>query len=416
MINFSADNNYQLEVFIPDAEGLWLPDSGGVDTISVLYSHDQPVTINLSHQVNSSGTTYSAMARYFGGRFAVWHQMTIQGVIEHATGSPGRDQISGNEWGNRLWGDPLSNGPGGDDTIHGGLGNDTISGGAGNDVLSGGGDDDLLFGDLGDDLILGGAGNDTVQGGPGADTLDGGGDAGDMLSYAGSSAAVQVVLRANGFATLSGGDAAGDLAQGFRNLTGSNFADVLVDGDSGNLAGGANANAFYGGGGADVMDLGGGDDSAWGGSGKDVIRGEAGSDILYGGAASDRLFGGAGADSLVGGDGPDHLSGGPGADRFIFLSVEDSSSRATKFDTIADFSAVEGDRIDLSALDADLTRSGNQSFRLVSGGLTGQAGEVTLTALGADTLLVADVTGDGIADLSLVLRGTHLLGSDAFVL
>lgn len=74
------------------------------------------------------------------------------------------------------------------------------------------------------------------------------------------------------------------------------------------------------------------------------MSGARGDDSLFGNAGADRLIGGSGADRLSGGAGSDRLQGGLGADRFIF----DSAATATDFDTIADFSRAQGDRIMLS--------------------------------------------------------------------
>ncbi|HEX6011581.1 MAG TPA: type I secretion C-terminal target domain-containing protein, partial [Geminicoccaceae bacterium] len=49
-------------------------------------------------------------------------------------------------------------------------------------------------------------------------------------------------------------------------------------------------------------------------------------------------------DVLVGGPGRDQLTGGPGADRYVFTSLGDGR------DTILDFNAEEGDRLDLRQL------------------------------------------------------------------
>lgn len=228
-----------------------------------------------------------------------------------------------------------------------------------------------------------------------------------MLSYATSGALVQVSLAANGFATLSGGEAQGDLAQGFRNLLGSEFADNLVDSDKDDLPGGANANAFYGGGGGDTMDLGGGNDTAQGGLGNDVIRGEGG---------ADQLFGGLGADRLTGGEAADILTGGGGADVFVYLRLSESTPLPGGRDRITDFDAASGDRLNLSALDADRGLAGNQAFHLVAGGLTGQAGELALLPSGADTLLLADTDGNGAADFAILLQGITAPGAEAFFL
>ncbi|MDM9586502.1 immunoglobulin-like domain-containing protein [Pseudomonas asiatica] len=70
-------------------------------------------------------------------------------------------------------------------------------------------------------------------------------------------------------------------------------------------------------------------------SGKDNLLGTDGNDIL---------FGGAGDDTLTGGKGNDTLTGGSGADLFIWKAGH------TGNDTVTDFKASEGDRLDLSDL------------------------------------------------------------------
>jgi hypothetical protein len=69
-----------------------------------------------------------------------------------------------------------------------------------------------------------------------------------------------------------------------------------------------------------------------------------GNETLNGNAGADMLLGGAGNDTLNGGTGNDIVSGGTGAD----VSVR-RDRRANK-DSIVDYSFVEGDTLDLSAL------------------------------------------------------------------
>ena len=216
-------------------------------------------------------------------------------------------------------GDDLLTGTAAADTLAGGDGRDMLSGGAGDDRLAGGAGDDMLVGDAGDDHIEGGAGRDIMVGGAGY----------DMLSYAGSAAGVKIdLLRL----TASGGDAEGDLFDGFEGVEGSAFADVLT-GDAG-------ANRLFGGVGDDVLSGGAGDDMLDGGTGADLLDGGAGFDwVDYGSssaavvvdladgaasggeAAGDRLIGieavhgSAFADTLSGNDGADSIGGGAGDDR-----------------------------------------------------------------------------------------------------
>jgi T1SS-143 domain-containing protein len=75
------------------------------------------------------------------------------------------------------------------------------------------------------------------------------------------------------------------------------------------------------------------------------IEGDGSGNVLTGGAGDDILQGYGGNDTLIGGAGNDILVGGAGADTFAF-----SDTGATNVDHIIDYSATEGDRIDLSAL------------------------------------------------------------------
>ncbi|MEG4632264.1 M10 family metallopeptidase [Microcoleus sp. AR_TQ3_B6] len=76
--------------------------------------------------------------------------------IENLVGSPGNDQVLGNELPN---------------SILGSAGNDTISGGRQSDSLDGGEGGDYIYGDKGMDLLTGGGGGDFLRGGRGNDTI-----------------------------------------------------------------------------------------------------------------------------------------------------------------------------------------------------------------------------------------------------
>jgi len=119
-------------------------------------------------------------------------------------------------------------------------------------------------------------------------------------------------------------------------LLGSDGHDTLAGGGGDDsLDGGAGNDRFDGGGGRDVIRCGDGDDTVLAGS-----DGGRGSDRIEGGAGNDLLQGGLGSDTLDGGRGNDRLYGGGGADRFEFRPGDG-------VDRIADFDAVEGDRIHL---------------------------------------------------------------------
>ncbi|WP_405278078.1 VCBS domain-containing protein [Cobetia sp. Ld8] len=103
--------------------------------------------------------------------------------------------------------------------------------------------------------------------------------------------------------------------------------------------------------GDDILNGGEGSDRLEGGSGNDALSGGVDNDTLSGGTGGDILAGGTGDDVLTGGSGNDILIGGGGADTFRWLSGDDVSTEGgMAIDTIADFSAADGDVIDLSDL------------------------------------------------------------------
>ncbi|TPE47555.1 calcium-binding protein [Amaricoccus solimangrovi] len=109
----------------------------------------------------------------------------------------------------------------------------------------------------------------------------------------------------------------------------------------------------------EVFRLFGGNDTLHAGRGADRAEGGGGDDRLFGQAGDDTLSGGSGADRLIGGAGADTLRGGDGADQFVFKSPEASLAER---DRVADFHVGE-DRFDISAIDANVYRSGSQDWR-----------------------------------------------------
>jgi len=150
-------------------------------------------------------------------------------------------------------------------------------------------------------------------------------------------------------------------------------------------------------------------------TGADRLVGGNNDDVLAGMPGNDTLLGGAGDDRLIGGLGADELWGGAGADRFVLQQSGQSSLKT--MDTIRDFSPGEGDRIDLSAVDAEISVTGNQAFRLGGSSFTKVAGELIQFDTATGLSVQGDVDGDGRADFALLLAGSHApLGADAFVL
>lgn len=137
-------------------------------------------------------------------------------------------------------------------------------------------------------------------------------------------------------------------------------------------------------------------------AGDDYLYGDAGNDVLLGGAGNDKLFGGNQNDLLIGGLGIDRLDGEAGADTFHFDSVTESPYSAR--DTIIGFSGADGDRVDLSAIDANSLISGNQVFSFIGSSAFTAAGQIHVS----DGVLSADVNGDKIADFGVNLGSSSL--------
>jgi len=154
-----------------------------------------------------------------------------------------------------------------------------------------------------------------------------------------------------------------------------------------------------------------------GGAGADMLTGGNGDDVLNGLAGNDTIRGGLGDDRIAGGAGADQIWGGAGADTFVFRTVGDSGPGAEARDIIRDFSAAEGDRIDLSGIDASARTTGNQPFGLAGDHFTRVAGQLIQTVSGHDLVVQGDLNGDGRADFAFVLAGVdHPLSAATFVL
>ena len=87
------------------------------------------------------------------------------------------------------------------------------------------------------------------------------------------------------------------------------------------------------------------------------------------------MVGGGGADILIGGAGRDVVAGGEGGDTFLFAALKDLSGlTATAADEIYDFSSAQGDRIDLSGIDAvKATSAVNDTFTWIGSAAFGAA-------------------------------------------
>jgi serralysin len=238
----------------------------------------------------------------------------------------------------------------------------------------------------------------------GTDTIIGSASRGNVIDL--RAATLQVEVGGGGFVSHASGVHGGfTVARGvvIENATGGSADDIIT----GNQV----ANILNGRGGSDRIDGGNGNDVILGGGGHDMLTGGTGSDTLLGGAGRDNLAGGSSDDIIAGGLGRDVITGGAGHDIFRFIRVADSRNGHAQ-DTIVDFDG-RYDRIDLSAIDADRTASGAQTFSWLGGrGFSGEGGELRF----AGGVLIADVDGDRDADLVIRLTGVRALALDDFLL
>ena len=233
------------------------------------------------------------------------------------------------------------------------------------------------------------------------------------------------VSASQAFALIASGDALGLTALMLAGDDVINSQDYSLAYGSGQIIDSFGGNDLvYGSRGTDVISGGLGKDTLWGalendslqgGAKVDFLSGEAGNDLLRGDQGNDLLSGGWDNDTLIGGTGADQLYGGLGVDVFVWTTLRDSTVARANRDTVQDFAALQGDRIDLSALDAKAGVKGNQAFTLVDA-FTAHAGELRVQSGPQGCLLLADTNGDGAADLSIAFVGTTTLLAADFVL
>ena len=91
------------------------------------------------------------------------------------------------------------------------------------------------------------------------------------------------------------------------------------------------------------------------------------------------------------------------------------AGRSLETDTVNDLIAGQGDKLDLSGIDADTSTVGDDAFHLV-GAFTKHAGEMTLAFAGGTTVLNLDVDGDGKSDYQMKITGDVHLESGGWIL
>lgn len=344
-------------------------DGGGQDTYD-LSNYATNLRIDLTPGGNSLfseaqraafGNGYRAEGNVYN---AMLHDGDARSLIENAVGGSGKDTILGNAASNIL------SGNGGADQLYGQAGDDILDGGAGDDQLNGNAGNDDLTGAAGNDFLDGGAGDDFMGGGTGNDTyaVDSVGD----FAFERPGEGTDIILSR---ITLT-------LGADFENLT-------LVGPDAVGGTGNGGANRVFG------NEIG------------NTLKGLGGADLLSGAGGTDFLLGGDGNDRLIGGTGADVLIGGRGADIFVFELATQSAPGARDILRAGDGAvafegagAAAGDRIDLSAIDANTARAGDQAFSL---GGTGVA-RLSFVESGTDTIVRGNTDGDAAFEFQLVIE------------
>jgi serralysin len=359
--------------------------------------------------------------------------------------------VNGSDYNNKIFGSHFG------DVLLGGAGWDEIHGNGGADYLDGGADGDRLYGDAGDDRIVYDAADYVIDGGAGRDMLIlKTGTTVDLNNFSSSMVATGTAY-VTGFedadASSASSGATMKASQYGSTLTGSAFSDTLL--------GNAGCDVINGGAGNDYIDGGVGGDRLYGGAGDDrivydavdyVIDGGAGNDTLIlntaatvnlgsfsssqviGGNAyvtgfedvdasganggvtligsqyNNKMIGSAFNDIISSGGGSDSLTGGGGGDIFRFTQFTSG-----QISTITDFSSAQGDKIDLSGIDA-VTGGQRDAFSFIGAhGFNHVAGELRFGTASGGVMVQGDTDGDGDANFSIFVA-TASLNQHDFVL
>jgi Ca2+-binding RTX toxin-like protein len=296
----------------------------------------------------------------------------------------------------------------------------TLNGSAGDNVLIGNSLSNVINGFGGNDVLTGNGGVDIISGGDGIDTIFVNGANGGSSVSGGANIDQLIVSASVSLASVNGFEALQLITGSTLTLTGEQFSSgfdqlstllgegtIIVNIVSGGTVingrgmtvDGSIALNVNGSAGADVV--------------KGIFRaandlqGNAGNDLLVGGFMSDVINGGNDIDKIRGDGHGDILTGGAGADVFKYRNISDSTVFAS--DIITDF--VTGtDRLNFSRIDTNAGLAGDQGFAFVGTGAFsgGGAASIRYVDTGNDIRVEADVNGDGVADMHVILQSAGL--------
>jgi Ca2+-binding RTX toxin-like protein len=235
-------------------------------------------------------------------------------------------------------------------------------------TITGTADNDNLVGTNGDDIVNALAGNDTIKGGLGADQMVGG--LGNDTYTIDNKDDLVIESKIAGTDTVN---------SSISYILSDNVENLILNGKSSLNGTGNSLN-----------------NNLTGNAGANSLKGLTGNDLLFGGLGKDKLTGGLGKDTF---------------DFYTSLEIGKGASR----DSITDFSHSQHDRIDLSGIDANSKKAGNQAFTYIdSKAFDGKAGEIHFIK----GILSGDTNGDKVVDfeMSITLVGGTTLVSQDFIL
>lgn len=417
-------------------------DASGMNFASTIYQGPRRISISSDFD-GGTGTDTVIIDSHVTGNFALWSFEKLR-----ANFSEVRSNISVENGATIRFPDFIFDGGIMSSVdIVGGYGNDTLGGVHGDDILSGGAGDDYLQGMNGDDILKGGAGRDTIEGGEGNDTyfIDKYDQVDEIANKGVDTAKIHSSYVLPAYIenlVLLGRKAIDGTGNASKNSIQGNNASNIVDGMAG----------------TDIMDGLGGDDTYHVDRPSDIVIeaksngvdriltsasytlaahvevenlgtisasakkaisliGNVFDQTMTGNAGANTLSGLGGNDILSGGQGADNLYGGKGKDVFVFNELTDSAVKVSGRDTIYDFSKKQGDKIDLTGIDALTAKAGNQAFTFIgTEKFSKTAGELRYVKEKADTYVYCDVNGDGKADFALHIDSLVNLKAGDFLL
>jgi Ca2+-binding RTX toxin-like protein len=136
-----------------------------------------------------------------------------------------------------------------------------------------------------------------------------------------------------------------------------------------------------------------------------------------GNVMSNSIFGNSGANVLSGGLGKDVLTGNGGADTFRFQTIGDSASSEDAADIITDFSLAQGDRLDMSGIDALPASLPDNAFTFIGSAGFSAAGQVRSYISNGMTYVALNTNADfSTAEMMVAITANQTLNASSFIL